>query len=276
MAMTAELRAALIQRLAALAADHSPRPSDAEPGIIDLDCPAVDRVLPAGGLRLAALHEIFGPLPAGDRRGDGAAMAFAACLLGRAMQQDAVLRPAVWCLNRHVQHQKGPFSGLPYAPGLPAFGVAVERLLFLDCPGDSDTVWAAEEALRSKAAVAVVAELDRLEPLAARRLQLAAEAAGTAVLALRAGDAAGASGFAESRWRLQALPAAAGGGGGSGRPVGWRAELLRCRGLGSRPVWYLRWQEGRLWAERLAETPESAGRPPLRATKAGDFAGGSG
>lgn len=266
MVTMASNRVELARRLAALRAaiDDRKNAGGAVAAVTPV-CPSLDAALPGGGLRRGAVHEILGPEPAGerqsddwrntDRRGDAAAMGFAAVLLGRILHADPAARPAVWCLNRHRQHQGGPLPGQPYPPGLSRFGIAVERLLFLHCQGDGDAVWATEEAVRSTAAAAVVAELDRLKPFAARRLQLAAEAAGTTVMILRPGDEPGTASFADTCWRLQAMPALT---------VGqnqWHATLLRCRGGNGGRAWLLRWQNARLQADPADAAAIAAGRP---------------
>ena len=151
--------------------------------LVTFDSPSLDSALPEGGLRRGAVHEILGP--GRDRRGDGAAAAFAAVLLGRLMQTDPARRPAVWCSNRRVALRQADLAGRPYPLGLAGFGVAVDRLLFVESASDGEALWATEETARSAAAAVLVVELGRLPAVAARRLQLAAEASNTAVLALR-------------------------------------------------------------------------------------------
>ncbi len=107
---------------------------------------------------------------------------------------------------------------LPYPPGLAAF-LDPGRLILAACPKAADLLWTMEEALRSGAVGAVVADLAAppgLTPL--RRLQLAAEAGGgRATGFLMTPDRGGAPGV-ESRWHAVPRP------GG-----GWRLERLRAR-----------------------------------------------
>ena len=85
-----------------------------------LDLPAIDRMLPGGGLVRGALHEIVGcgsvatDTPAVANGADGAASGFAAALLGRF----ALAGPVAWIAIRSDLH----------APGLLALGLDPERL----------------------------------------------------------------------------------------------------------------------------------------------------
>jgi protein ImuA len=243
MVMTAENRAALADRLARLQVKGLGLV--VERPVVSLGCPLLDAALPAGGLRRGAVHEVLGPDGTGDHRGDAAAVGFGAFVLGRIMQSDQNDHPAVWCMNRRVQYWGTSLLGQAYAPGLWRFGVAVDRLLFLYCNNDRDVLWAAEEAVRSSAASTVVAELDSLDSIATRRLQLAAETSGTTVLALRAGGLTGSGSFPDSRWCLTAWPRQA------ADTVCWRADLLRCRGGTAGQAWILQWHLAGLQAMEM-------------------------
>ena len=194
--------------------------------ILPLGLAGIDRALPGGGLRRGCLHELHGaPRQA-------AALGFAVALLGRLM---AAAGHAVWI---------GPRDEL-FAPGLAALGLAPERLIVVRARGARPPcLWALEEALRSPGLVAALAEVERLDLTASRRLQLAAEAQGVTALLLRPPLAAGAG-------RRRARPPPAGGSphcrrpAGAGRALGpprWRVELLRCRG-GRTGVWQVGWRE---------------------------------
>src|SRR5262249_56902625 len=78
-----------------------------------LGLPAIDALLPDGGLLTGALHEIeAGPAPSGRVAAhDGAALGFAAYLLGR-FGSGTLL----WC-----RRPSGAFDALPYAPALSAW-----------------------------------------------------------------------------------------------------------------------------------------------------------
>src|SRR5690349_14416787 len=69
----------------------------AETGIVPLGLPAVDGMLPWGGLPRAALHEVGGPA------GDGAALGFAVAVLARLK----IGRPILWCRTRRAIADQG-------------------------------------------------------------------------------------------------------------------------------------------------------------------------
>jgi len=189
---------------------------------------AVDRVLPWGGLPGACVHEVT----AADI--SAAAAGFCAVLLTRLAGKEGAV---VWC---------GRKDGL-YGPGLAAFGLDTTRLIVVRTRSDKDVFWAMEEALRSGSLAAVLGETGGAEPIALRRLQLAAEAGGVTALLLRPAGAAVALGWTTTRWRVGAVasvPAAAAPGwsrAGPDRPR-WRVELRRCK-AGTPATWLLEWHD---------------------------------
>lgn len=68
----------------------------------------------------------------------------------------------------------------PYAPALAGQGVVLSRLLVVDPGTPRDALWAAEQALRGGSMGAVVYWPGEIAPRALARLQLAAEAGGSA------------------------------------------------------------------------------------------------
>ena len=187
--------------------------------VLPFGVPAIDEALPDGGLALGALHEVAGE--GGDAEDGAVAAAFLAGVLTRLLPP----RPVLWCLSAADLH----------GPGLAACGLAPERLILAQLREDQ-VLWAMEEGLRSPALAAVVGEIEALPAAASRRLQLAAEASGVTVFALRRWHRAeamaerSAPNTAVTRWRIKALPGALWAGEpGVGRPL-WRVELWRCRG----------------------------------------------
>jgi protein ImuA len=157
----------------------------------------VDGHLPQGGLALGALHEIA------PRRHDDwpAAFGFAAALAARmAREQDGpvvLVAARGGCLD----------FGRPYAPGLDGFGLDASRLLLVEAGTEQDALWALEEVLRARAALAVIGCLDRDLPLkASRRLHLAASGSGCLLLILKPPGEGGAT-AAATRWHVAAAPA---------------------------------------------------------------------
>ena len=190
-----------------------------------LDLPAIDRMLPGGGLLRGALHEIVGcetavtNTPAtGNGGGNSAAAGFAAALLGRF----ALAGPVAWIAA----------SGDLHAPGLLALGLDPARLLIVEPANRRMALWAFEECLRTRRLAAALAEIDRLALVESRRLQLAAEAHGVTAFVLRPFGAGKTTAKAEAstartRWRITTLASRASE--GVGAPC-WRVTLAYCRG----------------------------------------------
>jgi protein ImuA len=175
----------------------------------------LDRALPWNGLPRGALHEIA----AADA---GAGIGFAAALAIRFAGASGVV---FWIATRLGEIE----TGLPYPPGLAALGLDPARLLHVRAARVRDALWAAEEALRSGKPAAALIEVEDVDLVAGRRLQLAAEAGGLVGLLLRPAQRAEAS-AALSRWQVApAAPAPA-----------WRLGL-RARGGADREWDRIEW-----------------------------------
>jgi len=200
----AQLRARIgaLEGLPSLAAG-----SDA--AVAPLGAAAIDDCLPWGGLPLGGLHEIRPERPAAP----GAALGFAACLLGR-LARERQGRLLWLTLSDHL-----------YPPGLAGLGVPAERLLLVRPARTADLLWAAEEGLRCKGVAGLLAELDGADFKTVRRLSLAARGSGVPGLLLNRGANLGA---VLTRW--QVAPAASEASVGVG-PWRWRIGLTRCRSL---------------------------------------------
>ncbi|MCG8562173.1 MAG: hypothetical protein MI824_20435, partial [Hyphomicrobiales bacterium] len=161
--------------------------------------PEIDGALPWAGLEPAGLHEVR---PAGYRDG-WAALGFALALLGRHRAGgDADGRRAVlWGFTDVAARE----CGLPYGPGLAAFGLDPGALLLVRAERAQDLAWALEEGLKSRALLAVLGQIDVAQGVPARRLALAAATHGTPCLVVP-GPGTPVSGPALTRWRVAAAP----------------------------------------------------------------------
>lgn len=181
--------------------------------------PAIDAVLPGGGLLLGALHEIHSPDPA-----DGAAMGFAARLIGR-LQTAMPHRAALWASCR---------TDL-FAPGLKAICVEPGRLIMARCQSSDDILFVLEEGCKSKSISIISADIGEVDFSHSRRLQLAAAAASTTLVLLRPARFESAPSAAVTRWHAESRP------GG-----GWSLRLFRCRG-GRPGHWQMSGNVGECW-----------------------------
>jgi len=211
--------------------------------VAPLGLEALDTALPGGGLPLGALHEIEGERAEWD---DGVTLGFCLALLARmerAFPTSGQISPkSILWISR---------QGDLYPPALAGQGLDPGRFLLVRARSDAEVLWAMEEGLRCRRLAAVVGEVEGLDRLAGRRLQLAAEASldgtgGVTAFALhrhfrplRGGRAASA---ALSRWRVTAAASQdAAGASFIGRPR-WRLDLLRCRGAAP-GSWQVEWDD---------------------------------
>jgi protein ImuA len=207
---------ALRQTLSQLERRRCPKAPGA---VLPFGLDAIDRHLPGGGLRLGGLHEVADAGP-----GQEHATAAGLMIAGILARLDG---PVLWAAERRDL----------FAPALAQAGLAPDRVLHVEAP--RAVLLAMEEGLRHRGFAGIVGEVRKLDAVAARRLQLAAESAGVAAFTLRrsrsTGDPALAAPIpAVTRWRIARLP--------SGPPVPeapwlrglapalWRLDLIRCRG----------------------------------------------
>ena len=185
-------------------------------GLLPFGIPAIDTVLPGGGVRLGALHEVAG---GGAGVVDGAAAAlFAGGIVAR------VPGLVLWCMARMDL----------FAPALAQVGLDPDRVIYAEAGDELAVLACFEEGLRHGGLAGVVGEVARLSMTVSRRLHLAAEASGTIGIAVRRwrrpADAVdfGQPTAAVTRWRVTAMPSEPLPVPGVGRGR-WRLELLRAR-----------------------------------------------
>ncbi|CAN7294482.1 ImuA family protein [Pararhizobium sp. LjRoot235] len=184
--------------------------------VLPFGVPAIDSVLPSGGLAYGALHEVAG---GGSGTVDGAAAAlFVAGIAARTKGK------IVWCLTRPDL----------FFPALAQVGLRADRVVFVESDREEDVLANMLEALSYGGLGAVVGELVRLPMTASRRLQLAAEKTGTIGLAVRrwrrqteAHDF-GQPTASTTRWRVSVMPSEELPVPGVGRGR-WLLELMRSR-----------------------------------------------
>jgi protein ImuA len=169
----------------------------AEPSALPLGVGSLDRAL-GGGLARGACHEIS---PAGPFH-LGAAAGFA-LTLAALIRRD---RPMLWIQTDFAAAEGGTL----YGPGLDLIGLAMERLVILRVPRPVDVLWAKEEALKSRALAAVLAELPEdgavADLTATRRLSLAAREGGGGLGLLLRQRASPRPSAAATRWEVAAAP----------------------------------------------------------------------
>lgn len=261
-ALADELRARLAELKARHAAEARARGREREASrpVVPTGVAGLDLRL-GGGLRPGLVHEIWSP----DQGARGAAAGFALALAA-ALDQADPSRPfgagdLFWVWPKRLAQE----TGLPYGPGLMAFGHDPGRILLVEPGSGLDVLWAVEEALAATPLAAVLAVVDEAYVsrafTASRRMALAARKHGTSAFLLGAGPGTLAS-AAPLRWLVGPLPSppAAGERNIAGRiPLfaaapRWRVSLVRNR-FGETGAFELAWNPE---AGVLAEAGDAA------------------
>jgi protein ImuA len=175
------------------------------------------------GLPCAAHGEVL----ASGREASGAALALALALdgLGQGAFEE---RHLLWVQDAASQR----LNGRPYRPGLPS--ALRRRMIHVCARKPEDALFALEEGIRCRDLACVIGEIagnpGALDFTASRRLTLAAEKHGVALLLVRH-DAHADLSSARLRWRVRAAPSLPPRWNpeAPGAPA-WHAELFRARG----------------------------------------------
>ena len=165
----------------------------------------LDTVLPGGGWSLGALTEL---IPECEGIGEFS-------LLLPALQQ--ITGNGQWAALINPPY-------IPYAPALANAGLDLERLLIVNTGNDPDTLWGAEQLLRSGTFQAVIMWLAKANAGQLRRLQLAAESGSTWAVAYRHANAASQHSPAALRIQLSPAPPQ--------QSSGLKLQLIKVRGGG--------------------------------------------
>lgn len=196
--------------------------------------PPLDALLPGGTLRRGSLVEWLAARP-----GSGAAL-----LAWGTAQQAAQEGGAIVVLDRRRE---------VYPPALAAWGVDLERLIFVQPQTARDEGWAWDQALRCPGVAAVWGWVDQVDSRLFRRWQLSAETSGGVGLLIRPGDVRTQPTWADVRWWVEPQRASAG--------RRWRVDLLRCRGAAGSGSAELVLDE---WTGQLCDPVPNRRRAPLK------------
>jgi protein ImuA len=191
----------------------------ADSGVLPFGAPAVDGLLPGGGLPLGRWHEVTG---GGLEAETGAAPAAFAALMAAPL---AGRGEAVWVFRRDDL----------FAPGLLGLGFPAERLIQVCARDEAEALSVMEDALGAVGVAAVFGEVEDVDLTAGRRLQLACEKHGATAFALRrrpfGGKARRETGSAAAtRWRVASAPSEPPTGEFGLGPPRFEVALERCRG----------------------------------------------
>ena len=188
-------------------------------GSLPFGIESIDQKLVHGGIALSGLHEMTGIKP--NLSDHAAASLFVAAIAARSAAGGGTV---LWAQKRRDL----------FAPGLAQVGLTPRLLVQAECGRDEDVRAVMEEGLRHGGLATVVGEVGRASMTSTRRLQLAAEASGTAALMLKHWrrsdeDPLAQPSAALTRWRIGCVPSEPLPHPGIGRHR-WRLELARQRG----------------------------------------------
>jgi len=203
-------------------------------GKTDLGLGPVLEAFPGNSFPTGAIHELISHRPENAAATSG----FISGLVSGLMRSGGV---CVWvsCTRRI------------YPPGLKAFGIEPDRVIFMDMRNEKEVLWTTEEALKCEGLAAVVGEIRELSMIASRRFQLAVEQSRVTGLILRNQPRNLLPTAAVARWQVTHLPSIAEAGmPGPGAPR-WNIELTRIRN-GIPGNWQTEWQAGRF---RFVDSP---------------------
>lgn len=204
----------------------------------------MDEAFPGGEFPVRAVHEFL----CGGREESAATSGFVSGLLSRLMDGAKV---CLWIGTHRAV----------FPAAVKTFHIPPENVLFVEMSRQKDVLWAVEEALKYKGLAAVVGELQAMNFVQSRRLQLAVERSGVTAFILRhlTKQSAGQMGTTAStiRWRIRPLPSVPVQEGlpGVGFPR-WEAEMLKVRN-GNPGRWKVEWRAGRFVP--VAESSARAG-----------------
>jgi protein ImuA len=192
-----------------------------------IDLGPMNAAFPNSTFPTGAIHEFLCPVS----ELAAAAAGFVSALTGNFMQHGGA---CIWI----------SVSRTLYPPTLQAFGIAPDRVIFVDLQRTKDALWALEEALKCEGIAAVIAEIPDIGFTQSRRLQLAVEQSKVTGFILRTSSRNVSTTACVARWKITPLPSGIENDmPGVGYPR-WQVELLKVRN-GRNGSWNMEWSEGR-------------------------------
>ncbi len=193
---------------------------------IDFGLGKIESAFPNKTFPVGAVHEFL----SGSPEDSAATTGFMSGLISRLMGESGT---CLWISNKRTI----------FPPALKAFGIAPDRVIFIDLTTQKDVLWAVEEALKCETLAAVVGELNEVTFTQSRRLQLAVEKSRVTGFLHRHNPRIVNTLACVSRWKITPLnseleedmP-------GVGFPR-WRVELQKVRN-GEPGNWQMEWAAG--------------------------------
>lgn len=158
-------------------------PSDARPRL-STGIPALDQLLPGGGLECGSLVEWLVPVAGGG-----------ACSLALQGIHSALQQRPAWA----VVDPTGEF----HSPAIQGWGIPLESLLLLRPDSVADTAWTVEQCLRCPAIGVTWVQTETLPERVLQRWKIAAEAGGGTGVLFRPAQARQQTSWADVRWLVE-------------------------------------------------------------------------
>ena len=193
----------------------------------------LEQAFPGNVFPVGALHEFI----CENKEEEAASSGFLGSLLSFLIQKDGIV---LWISG----------SGQLFAPAMTSFGLEPDRIIFVQIQKQKDLLWALEEGLKCTAVKVVVAEIQEINFVQSRRLQLVVEKSQVTGLLLRFQPRVLGATTCAVRWHIRPRPSYVQDNmPGVGFPV-WEAELLKVKN-GQPSRWQLIWKQGNLLVEQL-------------------------
>lgn len=194
---------------------------------LDAGLGPIKNAFPNASFPLGAIHEFI----SNNMEDATATSGFVAGLISSIMQSNGAL---IWISA----------SRTIFPPALKSFGIAPDRIIFIDFQKEKEILWAMEEALKCKGLSAVIGEMQELNFTESRRLQLAVEQSRVTGFILRRNPKTINTTACLTRWQItstqseleEGMP-------GVGFPR-WNVELLKVRN-GHPGKWQIEFAAGR-------------------------------
>jgi protein ImuA len=206
--------------------------------VVDATLGPIKNAFPHHSFPQAAIHEFIS-----SNKEEGAATGgFVAAIIASLMRGGGV---TIWIsATRNI-----------FPPALKSFGIAPEKIIFINLKKEKEIGWVMEEALKCKGLSAVIGEIPELSFTTSRRLQLVVEQSHVTGFILRSNPRIINTTACVTRWKIRPIPtqlAAAMPGLGFPR---WNVELLKVRN-GSPGNWEIELFAGRMKAITITKAVE--------------------
>lgn len=218
---------------------------------INMGLQKIAQAFPNGCFPMGAIHEFISTGPETVAATNG----FMAGLLSGLMKNDGI---CVWIGS----------AGTVFPPALKRFGIAPDKIIFIDLHKEKEALWAMEEVLKCEGFAAVIGEIQNISFTASRRLQLAVEQSRVTGFILRKQQPSLHPIACVARWQITPLQSALPGDmPGVGFPH-WKVELLKVRN-GKPGVWDVEWITDRFHILTPQTIPASPFIPQAETRKTG-------